>query len=358
LPLELVDGIDETDVQRIWRRIRVHTPQRERRARWPLALAAGVAAACLLASSLLLRGLRSAPLRLASGELPAVFALEDGARLRRVALADGSQVVVRPGTRLEVIANQADRFLTALRRGSVRFDVRPGGARRWIIECGPVAVEVVGTEFEVERAPDHVEVSVERGVVVVRGNAVPDGVQRLAAGEHLRVAIEPTEGNGPKLAGAITPSPMAPSASTSQGPPGGPNALASGTGALAPSPRADLDDLMRRADAARRSGDSAVAARLLEQAVERARGAPAGGVAALTLARLVMASDPARAARALSRALAQGMPRGLEEDARARLVEARASCGDREGAREAARAYEERFPAGAYLEEIHRRTAD
>ena len=61
----------------------------------------------------------------------------------------------------------------ATRRGGVRFEVEPDGPRRWTIETGLATVEVVGTVFEVERAPGAVDVRVERGVVVVRGERVP-----------------------------------------------------------------------------------------------------------------------------------------------------------------------------------------
>jgi transmembrane sensor len=110
--------------------------------------------------------------------------------------------------------------------------------------------------------------------------------------------------------------------------------------------------LIRRADAARRSGDESTAIVLLEQAIVQARGRPLGAIAAITLARLTMESHPEKAARALTAALASGIPRGLEEDARARLVEARAKSGDRAGARRAAAEYDEHFPGGTRADEI------
>ncbi len=362
LPLRslIEDGFGEADLQRAWRGIQGRaTESGRRRPRVLMATGAtGLVIACLV-GLLLVRKPNGGPLRLPSGDLPALLAVDDRAPTRTLELADGSFVVGHAGTRLEVLDNQAGVFLTALRRGHTRFQVQPGGPRRWIVECGPLAVEVVGTEFEVDRTPDHVEVSVLRGVVVVRGDVVPDRVQKLAAGEHLRVMTEQQL----ETAGSAAPPPSTGAAASEPDPAkegadrSGVGAVDSGAGSAAPFAGADVDELVRRSDLARRAGDLVLAERLLGEAVDRGRGKPAAAVAALTLARLIMTTDPARAARTLSRALAAGMPQGLEEDARARLVEARALSGDREGARKAAHAYEQRFPSGAHIEQIRRWTA-
>jgi RNA polymerase sigma-70 factor (ECF subfamily) len=75
-------------------------------------------------------------------------------------------------------------------------------------------------------------------------------------------------------------------------------------------------------------------------------------LAALTLGRIELTLGRAtKAGAAFERALALGVPAGLEEDVRARLVEAYVKTGNRDAAQGAARDYERRFPAG-------RRTAD
>src|SRR5262249_52884406 len=81
--------------------------------------------------------------------------------------------------------NDGRRFDVRLDAGGATFDVKPGGPRRWTVACGATRVEVVGTRFTVERAGAGVAVSVSRGVVLVRGPDVPNGVARLTAGERL-----------------------------------------------------------------------------------------------------------------------------------------------------------------------------
>jgi transmembrane sensor len=284
--------------------------------------------------------------------MPGVLVAEHGPE--RLVLADGSEIVAAPHTKVDVLANDANVFQTALRHGAATLQVRPGGPRRWVVECGPVSIEVVGTEFGVERSAAEVVVSVARGVVVVRGARVPDHVQRLIAGDRLVIPMDPA----PLPKAAATASPDATELAPANAPGPAPGLAPTGPRVASTSPRINSEELIRRADAARRSGDLVLARRLLGQAIETAQGAPAGAVAALTLARLTMADDPAGAAAVLARALRTGMPRGLDEDARARLIEARARSGDSEGARQAAREYRQRFPQGARSEEIRRWVAE
>ena len=51
-------------------------------------------------------------------------------------------------------------------------------------------VEVVGTAFWVEAEEQRVRVRVERGAVLVRGERVPERVQRLSAGEEIEIRKE------------------------------------------------------------------------------------------------------------------------------------------------------------------------
>src|SRR5262249_44964351 len=151
-------------------------------------LFAGVAFAATAAAALLVWWLgRSGPGPLAGGGAP----LASGATLSApvdVPLSDGSRVVLEQGAALGGLADGGGRFVAVLRGGRCRFDVRPGGPRRWTIETDLATVEVVGTAFTVERGAKRLEVGVERGVVVVRGERVPGRVRRLTAGE--RVVVE------------------------------------------------------------------------------------------------------------------------------------------------------------------------
>ena len=107
-----------------------------------------------------------------------------------IALADGSVLRSVKPARLELLENSAQVFSLFLHSGEVEFDVQPGGPRRWTIETGLVTVEVVGTKFNVARSDDGVRVSVERGVVLVRGERVPNRVRRLEHDQSFELTTE------------------------------------------------------------------------------------------------------------------------------------------------------------------------
>ena len=102
-------------------------------------------------------------------------------------MSDGSRVELAAGARFTPLESTGTSFVAILERGSAHFEVRPGGPRRWQIECGLATVEVVGTGFDCARAPGRLSVSVQHGAVLVRGERVPDRARRLAAGETLEV---------------------------------------------------------------------------------------------------------------------------------------------------------------------------
>jgi transmembrane sensor len=292
--------------------------------------------------------------------LPTVLVVAPPEPGRLVGLADGSRMTLVSGTRLDVVANDGNAFFTVLRRGGGTFQVRPGGQRRWVLECGLATIEVVGTEFSLHRAPGRLEVSVARGSVSVLGDNVSERQQLLKAGERLVVTgVDPDRATShAEAASEAVPIPVAsrpvaessPAGSGSAGPATRPNSHGAA--------RASLDDLVREADVARRAGDLDTATELLERTVREAGSDPRGAIAALTLARLNLNRSPARVAWALSTTLGSGVPRGLEEDLLARLVQARARSGDRAGARRTALEYQRRFPTGARLDEVRRWAAE
>ena len=109
----------------------------------------------------------------------------------RFEFTDGSTIDATAQTRFDVLVNRSDAIEFALREGKMTFDVVPGGPRRWTIHSGAVDVVVVGTKFTVQRAPENVFVSVERGKVLVKGAQVPDGVQKLTASKSILVMNAP-----------------------------------------------------------------------------------------------------------------------------------------------------------------------
>jgi transmembrane sensor len=193
--------LEEEDVQRLWRGVQARrTRQDERLRQRPLRrMTAGALALALGLLALLVWRWPGDTARDAgpvvaveSQQAPSELEARAGAESVAVPLSDGSRLTLREGAKLEVLENSGRAFTTALRRGRTRFEVKPGGPRRWTVECGPVAVEVVGTVFAVERGAASVVVEVEHGVVLVRGEGVPDRVRRLTAGERLMLALPPS----------------------------------------------------------------------------------------------------------------------------------------------------------------------
>lgn len=272
------------------------------------------------------------PLRRAGGELLGVLDTSDGAAALDVALSDGSHIHLDPGAKLVTRASDAQTFRAELVRGSLLFDVKPHGPRRWIIDAGDTRVEVLGTRFRVEHVPAEarVRVAVERGRVSVRGPRVPGGQQVLSRSEQLQLAdARPRE---------VAPV-VVQTAPAAQPPP-----------ATDPPPRvsATIDDLLRDADAARASRDFARAERLLRRALREYPRDPQASLVALTLGRLQLdrLAAPKSAAASFERAERLGLPAALAEEGAARLVEAYARAGERKLARDAAARYRARFPHG------------
>ena len=365
--------LPEASVPEIWHRIdaRLTLKQGARGWRTPVVWLAAASLVLVLCTAW---WLRSAPvaagLALEGGAAPTV--LNGLARPDTFAFADGSRVEVAPRTELRVVKNDAHTLVTALARGRTTFDVRPGGPRRWLVDAGPAVVEVVGTRFTVRRDDGSVRVEVERGIVLVRSEALTGGSVRLTAGQSVVVTkrVASTPALPASSVGWSAPSSVVPLASSSAALPPSSNAppIALSTlpvlpGAPPSSPEIKagmrdapdaVDQALAAADAARRRGDRVEAAQALEAALTAARpNDKRRGLAALTLARLMLRNDPARAARVLRDAFG-AMPADLVEDALARRVEAEGRSGRRDEAARLADEYERRFPAGQRASEVKR----
>jgi transmembrane sensor len=109
--------------------------------------------------------------------------------IRTVTLEDGSTVWLNADSRLRVDFSVPFRRVV-LERGEAFFKVAHDTSRPFIVEAEPRRIIVTGTEFDVRRASDAVEVSVAEGHVKVetallRGEA-PDPTTSLSAGEDAR----------------------------------------------------------------------------------------------------------------------------------------------------------------------------
>jgi transmembrane sensor len=374
----LLDPADERTLQRIWREIDARVPRNPRRLpRAPLIALTAVALAVVVVTGTLV-GLRpgGGPLRLAGGgPIPSLEAPD----ALSVSFSDGSRVELGRGARLEPLETSGTTFSAMLARGSAAFDVRPGGPRRWMIECGLATVEVVGTRFACTREPGRLRVAVERGAVLVKGERVPDRVRRLTAGDAIEIVDAPVETqralNEPSSVktdlaaktreAAPAPRPAAPAVAhadisaswrelAARGRHRDAFRLLGTDGVRRETKRLEVEDLLALADVARLSGHAADAVGPLERVLADFAADAQAPLAAFALGRLELDTLrwPSRAASAFERALALGLPAGLRADARARLVEAYAQAGDRRRAEDAAAAYTHEFPDGRHARAI------
>jgi hypothetical protein len=213
---------------------------------------------------------------------------------------------------------------------------------------------VVGTRFRVERGLELTRVSVEHGIVMVRGERVPGGSVRLTAGKSFELpavqeARPVARASAAESAATLSPPPAATSAVSAEK-----TVSAPSVASAEPEARDEVERSLQAADAARHRSDSAAAIRYFDAALRQAApGDARRGLAALSLARLLIAADPAKAAAILRSSLSD-MPQALLEDASVRLVEAESRAGNRDAAARAAADYLRRFPAGRRAEEVRR----
>lgn len=139
-----------------------------------LAFAAGVAAA-LVATGAWWAHVRSN-----------VYVNEVG-EVRLVVLSDGSHMTLNTATEAVVHYGKQSREIE-LHSGEGLFRVAKDPARPFIVRTGSVSVRAVGTVFAVRTTDQHVEVTVNEGVVEVLDNSTRTPVlRRVVANEHATV---------------------------------------------------------------------------------------------------------------------------------------------------------------------------
>jgi transmembrane sensor len=181
---QLDASLDEVRVQRMWRGLQQRAAVKATPRRW-------IVAGALVACALLLFVLRTPD----AGPLAVRGASTLTFDRARTVLSDGSQIEIAADTRLVLLENNGQSFALRLERGRARFEVTPGGPRRWRMECGLASVTVVGTALTIERGASSLRVEVAHGVVEVRGERVPDGLRRLTAGQSLSIDSPAAPGN-------------------------------------------------------------------------------------------------------------------------------------------------------------------
>ncbi|MGF1468605.1 MAG: FecR domain-containing protein [Sandaracinaceae bacterium] len=293
----------------------------------------------------------------------------------RTVLSDGSTVELRTGADLEVLENSPSRLALVLSSGAARFEVTPGGSRRWQVDAGPVTVEVVGTVFAVTRAGPRVTVDVERGAVVVRSDLLADGARRVSAGESLTLealppsrgadvpvgptAMTPPDVTAPPLDVAASPAEVAAPSPDGIAPaaPRSASRRSAGSGGRGAARRApSAPQLRARADQARREGRVQDAVDALEEVMDRYPRQSSAALAAVTLGRIELRErgNPGRAAEAFTTALDLGVPGAVAEEVHVLRVEAFARAGRAAEARAAAVRYETTFPNGRRRDVVRR----
>lgn len=379
----LIEPVDDERIAHIHRRIvatRAGATQR-RSLRWiyiPAIAASSVAVIALIAFgfySIIAHhsSTKISALTFTNGDVPLVLPVQPQAREATYHFTDGSRIQLGARTRLEVLENSDARIAWIMSDGTAQFYVRPGGSRRWTIDAGLIAVDVVGTEFSIERSRDQTKVTVHQGIVRVRGERVPGGVRRVSAGEEFRIAHEMVQNTDETASNAVAKSQIevAPGASHAE------TQVAHSTKMtwreLAQREqyaeayeqlqrarmrevmaRASVEDLFLLSDIARLSGHPHDAVLPLEQIVVRFPSDTRSPMAAFTQGRLLLdvLEDPRAATNAFKTAIRLGASTELLEHAYARVVEAEFRSGNYVGANTSASDYLRRYPQGRYVDRV------
>jgi transmembrane sensor len=258
--------------------------------------------------------------------------------------------------------------VVALEAGTGHFRVRHDPERVFRVQAGAVAVEDLGTTFDVAHEGGSVRVSVKDGSVGVSYPELGGALNRatLRAGDSgVYPSVSPPPSAEPSQPAAL---PSTPAASTGRSPSvegdwrelarAGKHGrayelLAAGN---MRDVRDEPGDLLLASDAARRSRHPAEAAKLLRKLLTGYEADPRAPAAAFTLGWLLMSDlgRPRDAALAFARAEALA-PRGnLAEDAVARSVEAWHRAGERSQAAAGVERYRKAYPRGRHLGMLER----
>jgi transmembrane sensor len=165
-------------------------PKSGMRAALPWAMAASVVLAILLGTALVLRPVPEAS--------PAAFATLVGEQ-RRVALEDGSSVMLNTASEISVKYTSGQRNLTLL-KGQATFEVARDANRPFVVRVGEGTVTALGTVFDVYKQEDRVTVTLIEGRVAV----LPRAGSSEGAGNALVNAPQAAAGTGTAAAGSAT----------------------------------------------------------------------------------------------------------------------------------------------------------
>jgi transmembrane sensor len=358
---QLDPGLSDRDVERLIRTAR----ERRQRARSKRLLVLGVASGALCTALAVVTARWLAPntgsgaALLGSARSPAAAASASALGLasstaalapapipaaRQWLLGDQSRATaVEPATELSVEEDTPERVRTRLTRGRARFEVAPRSERSFSVHAGNVTVSVVGTVFSVEVVADRVGVWVERGVVNVDWGL---GHQRLSAAEG---------GWFPPLVLGGKVNDLAADGAAQREKPRtvpGPGDAQPGNPALHAT--ASAQELLAEVDTARSHGQPERGVELLRQILREHPADPRAPLAAFTLGRVLLTElgRPREAAAAFREVQTRAPRSPFAEDALSREAEAWGQAGELGRARQLARSYLERYPAGRHVRKM------
>jgi len=355
---------------------------------WAVVLAAGLAAAALLARG----GNEPLDFRVGQGrgETGEWVAAPSGEAVP-IVFSDGTAITLRQNARARIANVAASGATLVVERGEISASVVHRPDARWQVSVGPFDVRVTGTEFDVGWQPDAELFSLvlRAGSVLVSGPGIR-GERAVRAGEELRVsrAIEaesPVEGNsgaaemGPTRANSEAIASAAERPLLRRPEPEPRKQLARDAPleelrklarvgqyrqALSAAERvgferlcltAVVSDVMLLGDAARLVGDVERAGQAYRAVRQRFSGREAAQ-AAFFLGRLAFdqAADYAAAARYFALSIDEEPDGPLAREATGRSIEAKLLMGDAAGARDAARRYIGRYPDGPHAKTARR----
>lgn len=163
------------------------------RSRWWLrGLALGTAAALLaLGTHRVLRERADAPLQyVVEGAVlgPGESIRAEASSTARLVFSDDSRIRMAPATKVRVLGRDAHGSRISLRDGELEVDIRHRAEASWRFEAGPFTVKVVGTSFHLgfDERRGRLRLRMSSGVVEARGPS-PDRVFTLRAGESLEL---------------------------------------------------------------------------------------------------------------------------------------------------------------------------
>lgn len=105
--------------------------------------------------------------------------ISDVGEVRRIALADGSTMILNTDTEVAVQISEQRRNIK-LFRGEALFEVARDKKRPFVVRANNIAVSAVGTAFAVRLEEARVAITVTEGVVEVRERTPPSGLDQVA----------------------------------------------------------------------------------------------------------------------------------------------------------------------------------